>query len=309
MEPDADRGREQPATRRQRIARLASRQQGRVTFAQLRALGVCSADVQQWLAQRYLVRVLPKVYAVGHVAPNRKADLWAAVLYAGPGAAISHATAAQMRGLIDFAPAAIEVSTPRQGIRSLPGRIRVYARHVRERELYDGIPVTTMPDTLLDLAATTNDSILGRALRQLDRRRELNHETLAAFAAACGRGRTGSTRLKAALNLPRPTIGYTNSWLENRFFILSKRWKIPEPRCNVVVAGVLVDAYWPQYRLVVEVDGGDDHATVPQMRHDRANELKLRAHGLTVIRYTSDQLEGRAQAVHDDLLAQMRRAA
>lgn len=185
----------------------------------------------------------------------------------------------------------------------------MYTKRVRVRAFVNGVPTTTIPDTLVDLAATTTDSVVGRAIRQLDRRHELSRETIDSIAATCGHGRCGSKRLRAALNLPRPKIGYTNSELEHRLFVLSKRWKIPEPRCNVVVAGIIVDAFWPEYGLVVEVDGADDHGTVPQMRHDRANELKLRAHGLTVIRYTWDQLQGRAQAVHSDLLAQIERAA
>lgn len=292
--------------RKERIRHLASRQQGRLTFAQLRAVGASSADIQCWLAQGYLTKVLPRVYAVGHLAPDRKADLWAAVLYAGPGAAVSHATAAHLRGLIDFPPRMIEVSTPRPKVRSIPGKVRVYADRIRPRELLRGVPTTTVPDTMLDLAATSTDSIVSRAVRQLDRRRELDVQAL---IAVCGRGRRGSKRLRAALDVLRPSIGYTNSELEQLFLELSHEWKIPEPRCNVVVAGVLVDAYWPEYRLVVEVDGADDHGTVPQMRHDRANELKLRARGLNVIRYDWVLLKRHDRAVRADLLAQIQRAA
>jgi very-short-patch-repair endonuclease len=291
---------------RERIARIASRQHGRVSFAQLRWVEASSADIQRWLGQGYLTKVLPKVYAVGHTAPDRYADLWAAVLYAGPNAAISHATAAHLRGLIDFAPTSIEVSTPREKVRSLPGRIHVYARRDREREKFDGVPTTLLADTLLDLAATTTDKVVSRAIRQLDRRGELD---LKALDAVCGRGRRGSQRLRNALKTARPAIGYTNSELEQLFLEISKRWNIPEPRCNVVVAGILVDAYWPQYRLVVEIDGCDDHGTVPQMRHDRANELTLRAHGLTVVRYDWMLLKHRDKAVRTDLLAQLKRAA
>jgi len=291
---------------RERIARVASRQHGRVSFAQLRWVEASSADSQRWLSQGYLARVLPKVYAVGHTAPDRYADLWAAVLYAGPEAAISHATAAHLRGLIDFAPTSIEVSTPREKVRSLPGKIHVYARRDREREKFDGVPTTLLPYAMLDLAATSTDKVVSRAVRQLDRRGELN---LKALDAACGRGRRGSKRLRKALQVARPAISYTNSELEQLLLELSQEWKIPEPRCNVYIASVPVDAYWPAHKLVVEVDGADDHTSVAQMRHDRANELTLRAHGLTVIRYDWLLLKARAKAVHDDLLTQLRRAA
>jgi hypothetical protein len=290
---------------KERIAYIASRQCGRITFAQLRAVDASGADIRRWLTQGYLAKMLPRVYAVGHTAPDRRADLWAAVLYAGPGAAVSHATAAHLYGLIDFPPSTIEVSTPRRSIRSIPRAVRVYSRHDRPREPFGGIPATLVPDTMLDLAATSTDKIVSRAVRQLDRRGELD---LKALDAVCGRGRPGSKRLRKALQVARPTIGFTNSELEQLFLELSRKWKIPEPRCNVYVAGVPVDAYWPDHKLVVETDGGDDHASVAQMHHDRANELTLRAHGLTVIRYDRILLKAGAQAVHDDLLAQLKRA-
>jgi hypothetical protein len=291
---------------KERIAQIASRQCGRIVYVQLRAAGASDAAIQRWLAQSYLTRVLPRVYAVGHTAPDRRADLWAAVLYAGPGAAISHATAAHLRGLIDFPPSTIQVSTPRRSIHSIPRAVRVYSRRHRPREPFDGIPTTLVPETMLDLAATTTEKVVSRAVRQLDRRGELD---LRALDAVCGRGRRGSKRLRKALTVARPAIGYTNSELEQLFLELSHEWQIPEPRCNVVVAGVPVDAYWPAHKLVVETDGGDDHATVAQMRRDRANELKLRARGLNVIRYDWVLLKARAPAVHKDLLAQLKRTA
>ena len=55
-----------------------------------------------WVRSGYLLKVAKRVYAVGHLGPSRAADLWTAVLYAGPGAALSHVTAAHWRDLADF---------------------------------------------------------------------------------------------------------------------------------------------------------------------------------------------------------------
>src|SRR5271166_6197777 len=96
------------------LSRVASRQEGRVSWAQIKALGVDNKAVTAWLRQGYLHRRLPGVFAVGHSAGDIKADLAAALLYAGPGAMLSHATAAWWLGLLDRAPHLIHVSTPRQ---------------------------------------------------------------------------------------------------------------------------------------------------------------------------------------------------
>jgi hypothetical protein len=83
------------------VARLADRQNGRVSAAQLAALGIESVTITRWVSQGYLIPGHPRVYAVGHRAPSVEADLTAAVLYAGPGAMLSHATALWWYGLLE----------------------------------------------------------------------------------------------------------------------------------------------------------------------------------------------------------------
>src|SRR5882762_3215439 len=109
-----------------RLARVAARAWGRVTWAQIQELGVDRAVVSRWLADGYLHPRLPRVYAVGHPATCTEAKLAEALLYAGPGAMLSHATAAWWLGLLEDRPRTIHVSTPRQ-CRSLKG-IRVHQR-------------------------------------------------------------------------------------------------------------------------------------------------------------------------------------
>jgi predicted transcriptional regulator of viral defense system len=160
-----------------------------------------------WSKSGYLKRVLPKVYAVGYTAPNRESDLWAAVLYAGPGAMLSHASAAHHRGLIIYAPSEIHVSTPRRKIRSVPGVIRVHMGRDLERDLRESIPTTTNVQTVLDLAADPKGSkLVRRALAVLDYRDELD---LDALDASCGKGRAGWPRcpLEARPASQRPPQG------------------------------------------------------------------------------------------------------
>src|SRR5438270_4935007 len=106
------------------VARVASRAWGRISWSQLLALGVPDSTISEWLDQGYLHRRLPRVYAVGHVAAGTEAPFTEALLYAGPGAMLSHATAAWWLGLIDDQPRGIHISTPRQ-VKSLRG-IRIH---------------------------------------------------------------------------------------------------------------------------------------------------------------------------------------
>jgi predicted transcriptional regulator of viral defense system len=179
---------------KERLRRVAERQQGRVTSAQLEGLGVARSTTSAWRKSGYLTRVLPRVYAVGHTAPSRDADLWAAILYAGPGGMLSHATAAQWRGLIDYPPRVIEVTTPRK-IKSTAG-VRVYAERHMARDFHNHVPVTPTAQTVVDLAATSDAKLVRRALAVLDYTQQLD---IQAFQAICHHGRPGSELLNEAL--------------------------------------------------------------------------------------------------------------
>lgn len=280
---------------------LARRQYGRVSWAQLVALGLAKGTIAGWIEAGYLRRVLPKVYAVGHDAPSHDADLVAAVLYAGPGAALSHMSAAHHRELIKYAPAEIHVSTPRPKLRSAPGLVTVHANRACIRVAHRGIPTTTTAQTLLDLAAA-EPKLLPRALATLDFRKELDPE---AIARVCGHGRRGSKALRAALEVHQPQIAYANGELEEQFFGCCVRWQIPLPQLNVRVHGELVDAYWPAQRLVVELDGYANHSSRAQLHRDHSRDLRLRAGGLNVVRYDWRLMRSQPEAVRNDLVKQL----
>lgn len=292
----------EPKSRKERVRDLATRQHGRLARAQLERLGISNGMLRGWLATGYATRVLRKVYAIGHLAPSREADLWAAVLYAGPGAMLSHATAAHRYGLLKHPPALIEVSTPR-GTPSVPGVLIVHRQRRIRRVLADGLPITTIERTMLDLAASADPRLVRHALAELDYRRRLD---VGALQNACGRGLRGSTALRRALAVHQPRLAYTNQELEARFLLWCERFGLPIPQFNVWVHGVLVDAHWPEHRLVVELDGGANHTSVAQLRRDRRNELKLRGYGLTVVRYDWDLLHDSPVAMRTDLIAQLR---
>ena len=281
-----------------RVAGLADRQWGRVSWAQLVAERVDEKTVGRWSEEGYLHRVLPRVYAVGHRAPSVEADLAAALLYAGPGAMLTHATGTWWWGLIDEQPRTIEISTPRR-CRSLNG-IRIHGRRAVRRTWHNGLPVTPPAQTLLDYAATCTLSRLRRAVAEADYRRLA---TLGDLEAVLRRGRPGSAKLRRALEAHQPRLAHTRSPLEVHFFELCERLQLPLPLVNVLVEGFLVDAFWPAKRLVVEVDGGQAHGTRARVERDRARDLALRTAGYHVIRYSWRQVTAQPELVAADVRA------
>lgn len=285
-------------THKVRLGRLAGRQFGQVSWAQLRDLGVAPATVRRWVANGYLIPVVPRVYAVGHHAGAEHERLFSLVLFAGPGAALSHLSAAYRRGWVRYAGSFVHVSTPRQVRGSLAG-VRLHCRRSLEREFVGGIPCTTVIQTLVDLAASESPALVDRALAQLDYQRVLDP---GAIRAVCARGRPGSAALAAALGRYIPAMAVTRSELEDAFLRLCARHGIPTPAVNAVVCGLEVDAYWPDAGLVAELDGAGNHSSGPQRNRDQRRALRLRAAGIEVVRYTHHQVTREGPEVAADLM-------
>jgi very-short-patch-repair endonuclease len=293
-----------------RVAEVADRHAGRVAAFQFAHLGIARTTVHGWVRSGYLHEVAPRVYAVGHRAPSRDADLWTAVLYAGPGAALSHVTAAHWRGLADFPGPVIHVSTPRACVS--PRGVLVHGRRAGlDRSVVDGLPVTTVAETVLDVAASTPDLVLVRKLLA-----EIEYQTgvldVGPLRDACRRGRPGSARLNRALDSYDPRLAHANGRLELGFYVFCERRRrkgIPLPELNVVIDGVRVDAYFRDHALVVELDGDDNHRTPAQRRRDRRKELTLRGHGIEVVRYDWALVEDEPRLTEQDLLVALARRA
>jgi hypothetical protein len=280
-----------------KVRLLADRQAGRVAWWQLKALGIDDKTIVRRTEAGYLQPILPRVYAVGHRAPSIEADLWAAVLYAGPGAMLSHATALWWRGLLDHRPWPLQVTTPRR-CQSRKG-IRVYGRRACERNLDKSPPTTSVNQALLDFAATAPVERLRYALANADYHNVLDIPALQVIAGA---GRRGSANLRNALTRHEPKLAHTRSPLERLFLPLLERAGIPLPDdVNVYVEGVLVDAVWREERVVVELDGKDNHSSWAQIQDDRTKELILRAARYDVRRYGTRQLEEEAGLVEIDV--------
>lgn len=280
-----------------KVRGLAGHQAGRVAWWQLTAVGVDAKTIGRLVAGGYLTHVRPRVYAVGHSAPSVEADLWTAVLYAGPGAMLSHATALWWRGLIDKQPCLLQVTTPRR-CRSQRG-IRVYGRRAHDRVLHKGLPTTSVEQALLDYATVASLERVRYALANADYHKVLD---VAALQVIAGNGRAGSTKLRKALEGHEPKLARTRSPLERLFLPLCETYGVPLPDdVNVLVAGVLVDAVWWQQKLVVELDGKDNHSSWAQIQRDRSNEMRVRSAGFDVFRYGTVQLEEQPAQVAGDV--------
>jgi very-short-patch-repair endonuclease len=273
-----------------RVAQLASRQTGRVSWRQLRSLDVGEATISDWCRAGYLHPELPRVYAVGHPGRTTASDLTAALLYAGPGAMLSHATAIWWHELLNYPPRQIIVSTPRR-IRSRDN-IVVHGRRDLKRVWHNGLPATTPTQAIIDFATTRNPDLLRLVLANADYHDALDVDTLA---------RDGCAALRKALAIHQPALARARSDLEILLITFCESQRLPIPETNVYREGWLVDAVWSEERVVVEVDGVKGHRTRAQLERDHQRDLELRAKGYVVLRYTERQLIEEPAAVAADI--------
>ena len=277
-----------------RVAEVAGRQFGRISWAQLKGLDLARSTIASWRRDGYLHRVLPRVYSVGHRAPSVESDLAAALLYAGPGAALSHITAAWWLGLIEARPRQIHVTTPRR-CRSQRG-IRVHDRRQRTRMLHKGLPVTGLTELFVDLAATVSLRTLRKALANADYRGLLN---LPAIEAQIRRGSRGAAKLRKALERHQPSLALTKSRLRAMLVEICEEEHLPLPELNVKMDGWEIDALWREAKLAVELDGYRNHHTPAQLRRDRREEMYVRSRNLTPVRYSEEQLVEKRQVARE----------
>lgn len=229
------------------------------------------------------------VYQVGPLPPEH---LWerAAILACGPGALVSHRSAAGLWKLLpasDGAPVDLLVrgaECRRKGIRSR----RVKDLSPEEVSEVDGIPVTSPPRTVLDLAGVAEPREVEQALAKAEREKLT---TYAAVRSLLDRrpNRPGVRTLRRLLDAAsEPAL--TRSEAEERFLALIRKARLPVPETNVAVGRYEVDFLWRRHRLAVEVDGYAFHSSKGKFEGDRRRDADLAAQGLRVVRVTWRQI-------------------
>ena len=279
------------------IASLAERQHGVVGLRQLRALGMTDSAVRYRIALGRLHRLHIGVYAVGHLWLSANGRRMAAVLACGPEAVLSHRDAAALWGLRPSSRQRTDVTAGRQ-MRSRPGIDvhRVRSLHSDDCTQEQGIPVTTVARTLLDLAEVVRRSDLRRAFEEADRRRTIDLSAVEALFARSP-GRHGLKALRALVGDASTSATDTQSELEAAFLRFCAAHAIPPPATNVHIAVFTVDAVWPGQRLIVELDGYAFHGTRAAFERDRARDAELQRAGYRVVRLTLRRLHREPVAI------------
>jgi len=298
-------------------ARLA----GIVTTGQLRAAGKSARQIRAMLDDGRLVRLSVGVYATADLAELvPRLDIGALLLAAGaavarlgPSAVVSHETAALLHGLslLGAPPAVLTVTRP-SGVGSRSGKpgVRIHcaalpAEHVGGRL---GVPVTTVPRTVVDLARMLDLRagvvVADSALQQkLTSRREL-----LAVIAACPRWRG----VRTAAHVVEFADAKAESPLESLARVVFAECGLPPPELQVEIrdSGFIgrVDFLWRKFRTVAEADGAAKYEDRSRASYEFRRDARLRDAGLEVVHFTWKDITSDAAAVASSIRRAFERA-
>ncbi|HEX5929540.1 MAG TPA: hypothetical protein VFY48_09120 [Solirubrobacterales bacterium] len=228
----------------------------------------------------------------------------AAVLACGPGAVLSHRSAARLWGVFPHEPGRIEVSRSAAGRSKHRGILLRQARLLDDEvEEVDGIPVTSLFRTIFDLAAIAPRRQVERAFHETEVRQLTSRVSLPELLLRHP-GRRGAACIRALL-APKEPAGITENEFEELFVAFLDAHGLPRPRFNATlpVRGRLLrpDCMWPEQRLIAELDGWAAHGTDSAFEGDRRRDRTLVAERWRSMRITWLQLRDEPEEVAADL--------
>jgi hypothetical protein len=286
------------------LALLAEIQFGVVARWQLTLLGYGKDAVQVRIDSGMLRPLHAGVYAVGHTKLTRNGYFLAAVLASGPRAVLSHRTAGVHWGIFASRQVKADVTTHVSAQRTTR-RIKAHrtrALHEEDWTIEDGIPVTSVARTMLDLAAILRPD---RLLDVIDDAVRAEIFDLFALERAMTRTpyRRGVRKLKALLTDYRGAPDLRSKF-ERRF---RRRLRatpgLPEALYGEKIAGHLADVYFPQFNLVIELDSRGYHLTPRAFEADAVRDAKRLKEGIGTLRVTDTRFYSDPDGVIEDVLA------
>ena len=292
------------------IAELAARQHATLGHWQLAELGLSPRGIRKRAATGRLHRVHRGVYSL---VPRRlltREGYWmAAVLACGPGAVLSHRTAADLLGLRPTSRARIDVTVPQRSSRRHDGIEIHRSKTLSEADttVERGIPCTSVARTCLDMAAVSPRRIVERALDQAD---AMGVFDLIALNDQLQRNpnHPGAPLLRCVLQEHYVGSTLTQSPLEEDFLALCQRIGVPAPRVNRWIdlgdGGPMIwaDFVWREQRVIVETDGVRVHGTHQARERDPRRDQRAMLAGWRPVRTTGRQVRRRPQELESTLM-------
>ena len=262
-------------------------QHGLLTLGQCRDDGMTRAQLRTLVRSGRFSRLAPGVYGLADRPPSWHRSLWLAHLHAGPDSCISHQAAARLHGCDEAPEGALDIIC-RTNARHGPNDVRrhiIYDLGPDDTEEIDGLPVTNLVRTIVDLAAVMHIATLRTLLkREITDRRVTAAEVGGRLADLRQAGKPGVVKLSRVLDDVGPGEGLARSRLERLLDDVLRRSGLPTPEHEYPLPGRgavtgFVDRCWPEAQWIVEADGRKWHSRQLRMEHDATRRAEAQAVG------------------------------
>jgi very-short-patch-repair endonuclease len=294
-----------------RIAAIAVRQLALITRGQARLVGLTDRQIRGRVDRAVWEVVLPGVYRIAGTPATGRQGMLAATLWAGRRSALSHRAAGVLWGLDGVHAERLEVIIERPRRLEHPAVIvhRTGTLPRLDRATSDGIRVTAVARTLVDLAGVLDPEALELAVEDALRREltsvaRIRHR----LEELGGRGREGCDVLRAIVAAQQPGRRVSGSAPEIRLRRLLVRAGLGSPvaqfRVHTPGFEAFVDLAYPTARLALEYDGEQWHGGRVKRQRDRVRDHRLSALGWRVMHVGSSDLRDGAT----DLITAIRAA-
>ena len=275
------------------VAAIAADAHGCVVLSQLRAMELSEGKIRTLVRTGFLRRHGAGLFTIVGAPPTWRQQVMLEVLRGGPQAVSSHRSTSALASLDRFRPGAIDVVSPRGGRRSSPAAHvhETYDLPGRDRDVIDGIPVTSVTRTLIDMGRFVGAHRLGSMLDDAVRRKLTTYDQVHdRFRELARPGRNGIGRMRVVLEDRPCGAPAPGSDFETMVLRLILDAGLPRPvlqhrvQCDDMY--FLLDLAWPDKLLAVECEGHAYHQTPTQLAWDEMRRNRLQLKGWTVLTYT-----------------------
>jgi hypothetical protein len=283
------------------INQLAAAQGGIVRTEQALECGMSARQVQYRVQTGTWARLFRGVFRIFDMADTR--DRLRAAVAALPTATVSHQSAAEIHAIPSVRRGLAVVTVHTQTTHAFPA-VKVHRNHDLDPShvmTRDGLPVTTVCRTIIDLAAVLTASHVESIVDDLLAAKRLTVPELGeAVALVSRRGKPGSTSLHELLALRRDEPDPSATPLERRGFEVLHDGGLPAPIREYRMPwneSHRFDAAYPEARLAIEWDSRRWHTQVSAFETDRRRDRQAAAHGWRVLRFTWQDVSSRSADV------------
>lgn len=278
---------------------LAARQHGAFGRWQLEAAGIDDPPIKRRLASGQWIAARAGVYVLAGLPPDPWRDVWIGWLAVGEDAVRSHECAAEAQGLHPVVTGRLVFTTRHGDHHRLDGVIVHQLRDVQPRHVVDlgGMPTTTVPRTIVDLAAISHVARLRHIVENAVNDRLVTDEAIGCVLGdVARRGKRGMGRLVKVLADRAPGEPVSDSELERMLLRAVRFAGLADPVAQFPHPGRVpgkgrVDFAYPDARLILEADGRRWHQRIADLKRDRARDNEAARAGWLTMRFMWEELD------------------